>query len=168
MFCTFPHAPILSNEVINLTSQVLISAKLILQCVTKLVIHLLLFLSLAIEHLIIDFINSAFWQNPSFRGLKTILFFHSLCKGGGVGRKEKPTCTTVNNGILQWEGRRKRETFSILRYSLKKCIVATSWPDLSKCKALFASSSVPQFTSSNQVSANSGLTQTFPLHVSMH
>lgn len=61
MFCTFPHAPILSNEVIsNLTIQVFISAKHILQCVTELLIHLLLSLSLGTEHLIIDTLYSLY------------------------------------------------------------------------------------------------------------
>lgn len=61
MFWTFPHARILSNEVIsNLTIQVFISAKHILQCVTELLIHLLLSLSLGTEHLIIDTLYSLY------------------------------------------------------------------------------------------------------------
>lgn len=61
MFCTFQHDPILSNEVIsNLTIEVFISAKHILQCVTELVIHLLLSLSVGMEHLIIDTLYSQY------------------------------------------------------------------------------------------------------------
>lgn len=61
MFCTFPHAPILSVEVIsNLPIWIFISAEHILQCVTELVIHLSLSLSLGIEHLIIDTLYSQY------------------------------------------------------------------------------------------------------------
>lgn len=62
MFCTFPGAPVLSREIIsNLTIWLFISAKDIFQCVTDLIIHLLLSLSLRMEHLITDTLYSQYY-----------------------------------------------------------------------------------------------------------
>lgn len=105
MFCTFPGAPVLSREIIsNLTIWLFISAKHIFQCVTDLIIHLLLSLSLCMEHLTdtlysvhhcITHVSVLHHVGRTLHLLVSRQSFSLPPSGGGKGvrRKEKSTST---------------------------------------------------------------------------